>query len=248
LVAFANGNGGICLFGIEDAVGEKGRHIGKGIGIEISDRTRGQIQSRADETFDKVNIAIETETDENGKGIYVITIKEGQNKPYCTGGGRYLVRRDGQNCPITPTMMEEYIAPRIQNVPSAKKQLLLEEMRGLKDVLQAGLSDARQYYPPYYTKSNFGWIRDDRIDDVIANLTVDDKQLIQACNDFVEIAKIFTSEWFQSVKRMKQADPLWGPLPKKITEDFLKTGGGEYKNKLEELYRIIASRINSILS
>ena len=93
LVAFANTKGGVCLFGVQDDKDNEGRHIGKVVGIEISDRMRGRIQSRADQTIDKIEITIETESDDEGKGIYIVTVDEGTNKPYCTGGGRYLVRR-----------------------------------------------------------------------------------------------------------------------------------------------------------
>jgi hypothetical protein len=125
LVAFANSKGGVCLFGVEDDKDDEGRHIGKVVGIEISDRMRGRIQSRADQTIDKIDITIETEYDDEGNGIYIITIDEGTNKPYCTGGGRYLVRRDGQNCSISPNMMERIIEHRINTAPSAQPILRL---------------------------------------------------------------------------------------------------------------------------
>ena len=125
LVAFANSKGGVCLFGVEDDKDGEGRHIGKVVGIELSDRMRGKIQSRADQTIDKIDITIETEYDDGGNGIYIVTIDEGNNKPYCTGGGRYLVRRDGQNCSISPNMMERIIADRINTAPSAQPILRL---------------------------------------------------------------------------------------------------------------------------
>lgn len=247
LVAFANGNGGIILFGVEDDEDETGKHVGKVVGIAISDRTRGQIQSRADQTFDKIDISIESENDEEGKDIYVVTVKEGKNKPYCTGGGRYLVRRDGQNSPITPTMMEEFIALRIQKTPSAKKQLLLDEMRELKSILQEGLANARRNYPPYYTQYEFGMMRDGKIDASVGNLTVDDKHLIQACNDFVETSKIFAREWFSAAERAKK-DAFGESSREEIVKKFLEADGEKYKSKLEELYKAITKRIYAILS
>ncbi|MCJ7481371.1 MAG: ATP-binding protein [Thermodesulfovibrionales bacterium] len=125
LVAFANNKGGVCLFGVEDDKNKEGRHIGKVVGIEISDRMRGRIQSRADQTIDKIDITIETEYDDKGNGIYIVTVLEGKNKPYCTGGGRYLIRRDGQNCSISPNMMERIIEHRINTDPSAQPILQL---------------------------------------------------------------------------------------------------------------------------
>ena len=125
IVAFANTKGGVCLFGVQDDKDNEGRHIGKVVGIEISDRMRGRIQSRADQTIDKIEITIETESDDEGKGIYIVTVDEGTNKPYCTGGGRYLVRRDGQNCSITPNMMERLIEHRINTAPSVQPILRL---------------------------------------------------------------------------------------------------------------------------
>ena len=120
LVAFANSKGGVCLFGVEDDKDAEGRHIGKVVGIEISDRMRGRIQSRADQTIDKISIAIESEYDDDGTGIYIVSIEEGTHKPYCTGGGRYLIRRDGQNCAISPNMMAPLMERRINTAPSAQ--------------------------------------------------------------------------------------------------------------------------------
>jgi hypothetical protein len=143
LVAFANGNGGICLFGVEDNKDSSGKHVGKVVGIEISDRTRGRIQSRADQTIDKIEIAIESEVNEEGKGIYVVTIQEGKNKPYCTGGGRYIIRRDGQNAAISPTMMERIIEHRIDTSPAAQPILRL-------------ITNEVQIHPPIELKSGIG--------------------------------------------------------------------------------------------
>ena len=120
LVSYANKEGGTCLFGVEDDKDEDGKHIGKIVGIEISDRTRGQIQSRADQTNDPIKIKIESEHDDEGRGIYIVTVFEGENKPYCTGGGRYLLRHNGQNCPITPNMMEGVIEHRINTSPTTQ--------------------------------------------------------------------------------------------------------------------------------
>ncbi len=72
LVAFANASGGICLFGVRDLRGDSGKHQGEVVGIEISDRTRGQIQSRADSTIDKIPVRIEHEHTDDGRGIYVV--------------------------------------------------------------------------------------------------------------------------------------------------------------------------------
>ncbi|MHA2309245.1 MAG: AlbA family DNA-binding domain-containing protein, partial [Candidatus Heimdallarchaeaceae archaeon] len=120
LVSFANEEGGICLFGVEDDRDEDGKHIGRIVSIEISDRTRGQIQSRADQTNDPIKIKIESEHDNECRGVYIVTVFEGEKKPYSTGGGRYLIRHNGQNCPITPTMMEGAIEHRINTSPTAQ--------------------------------------------------------------------------------------------------------------------------------
>ncbi|MEA3310635.1 MAG: ATP-binding protein [candidate division WOR-3 bacterium] len=247
LVEFANGKGGIVLFGVEDAKDETGRHIGKVIGIEISDQTRGKIQSRADGTYEPIEIIIDDETDEDGKGVYIVTIKEGENKPYCTGGGRYKVRRDGQKCTITPKMMEKFIAPRLQKTPSAKKQLMLEEMRELKAALQQGLNASRDNYPPYYQQEASGMYRNDTIDNIVANLTVDDKELIKLCQEFVDTSKAFAEKWFQAVKTVSKDDFYDTPF-KEIEQEFLSSGGEDYKLRLEELYKKIAQRVHAVLS
>ena len=149
LVSFANGNGGVCLFGVEDDQDESGRHVGKVVGIEISDRIRGQIQGRADQTLDRINILIEDEINDEGKGIYIVTIDEGKNKPYCTGGGRYLVRRDGQNCPITPKMMEGFIQKRLDPSGNAKKDFLLDEFRLIRSELSKAMNNSREILSPF---------------------------------------------------------------------------------------------------
>ena len=87
--------------------------------MEISDRSRGKIQSRADSTLDRIPIEIRSESDDDGRGIYIVRVPEGSDKPYCTGGGRYLVRRNGQNSAISPTMMVQFLESRLRLAPEA---------------------------------------------------------------------------------------------------------------------------------
>lgn len=128
LVAFANSDrGGYCLLGVADDRDASGRHIGRVVGIEVSDRTRGQIQSRADATIEPIEIELVPEVDDaTGKHIYRVHIPPGRHKPYCTKGGRYLIRRDGQNTAITPAMMASVIGSRLASAPTASPILRLE--------------------------------------------------------------------------------------------------------------------------
>lgn len=261
LVAFANGNGGICLLGVEDSEDEKGRQVGKVVGIEINDRIKGQIQSRASQTIDPINVQIEDEIDENGKGIYIVTIPEGQNKPYCTGGGRYLVRLDGQNTAIFPNLMEKYIAPRIQRAPSAKKQLLLEELRDLKYQIQLVMTQVRKYGIPLqkYKKADglmagnrlvSFTMYDETLENIIANLTMDNILKIK-CSELLEAAKIYIDKRKEVIKALNEKvrnNELKTFHNEDIEKEFIANGADLLRSSMEKLYREISERIDIILS
>ena len=234
LVAFANGEGGICLFGVEDAASPDGRHTGKVVGIEISDRTRGRIQSRADTTNDPVEIEIEDERTDDGLGIYIVTVKEGSRKPYYTGGGRYLVRRDGQNAAITPSMMERFIAPRLRSGAPAHQVFLMDELREIRNELSEAMSASRQDRPPFYRHSQGGMVRQTQIDDLVANCT--DDGLATILRQFVAVATEYAEDWFAAGKRLRTTPGRSAPADE-IVKAFLSTGGVELKLQLEERYK-----------
>jgi|GEM_PF-1539516 len=241
LVAFANAMGGYCLLGVEDDTDEQGRHIGKIVGIEISDRTRGQIQSRADQTIDKIEIKIKTEFVESGRGIYIVYVKEGKHKPYCTGGGRYLVRRNGQNCAITPEQMVDFIKPRIRRLSNARKRLYSNELIKLKKVLREciiNIKNTRDWFH-YYPFSDF--YRE--LNELVENLTINDRMLLANCKRFLKIysqsAKLLREEYFKITEQtlgQKECDKI-----EKINMDKLK-------EKLNKLYMLISHQIDALLS
>ena len=257
LVAFANGSGGIVLFGVEDAKDEKGRHIGKVVGIEISDKNKAKIQSQANSMVDPIVIKIESETDDDGKGIYKVLIKEGENKPYCTGGGRYLVRSDGQNCPITPTMMARFYERRLNIAVSPEKQLLMKDLEILKNILEIGLNDARGMFPPFYQYSSSGMFRDDKgLENLVSNLALRgvDQKLINECHLFIDTTQNYAREWFEAgnILRQRQAeDPLYGkyyPAREEIVEEFKRNHNGEfYVHRMGLHYTNICKQMEEIL-
>jgi hypothetical protein len=244
LVAFANAEGGICLFGVEDATAPDGRHIGRVVGIEISDRTRGKIQSRADTTLDPVEIEIAEEQTDDGLGIYVVTVKEGERKPYCTGGGRYLVRRDGQNAPITPGMMERFIAPRLRQGTQARQVFLMDELRDVREELASAMSPVRLGRVPFYEATQSGLVRRTDIDNLAANCT--DPELANLLTDFIGVAARFAEEWFAAGKRLPSRPGDYPPVDAVVAE-FLAGGGRELQARLEELFRAARRRMDVLL-
>lgn len=247
LVSFANGEGGICIFGVEDDQDENGKHIGKIVGIELSDRIRGQIQGRADQTLDRIDIEIESEIADDGKGIYIVTVKEGTSKPYCTGGGRYLVRRDGQNCPITPTMMESFMRNRISSSSDFRKQFMLDEFRSIREVLQMAMNKCRSNVPPLGKWSQFGWEKDQSLKMLVDNMNTADEELTGHLNEFIRLSNEFWDFYWDAAKSVPQ-DKAFGPRRDDITAAFLERGGRAFKQGLEETYKKIGERMNLLLS
>lgn len=111
IVAFANGNGGAIIIGVRELDKKKSQR-GEIIGCEISDRVKRTILNKAYSCNPKVEINIVAEGSKSKKTIYRIDIPSGDGKPYCTAGGTYKVRKDGQNIGIDPEMMETMIFRR----------------------------------------------------------------------------------------------------------------------------------------
>lgn len=113
IVAMANAEGGFILIGVRDSKDEEGKQIGEIVGIVITDENKLKIVQQCQSIMDKLFPTIRVETDEEERSIYIIEVPEGSRKPYCTASGRYLIRADGNNTPITPTMMEDLIRERL---------------------------------------------------------------------------------------------------------------------------------------
>lgn len=130
MVAMANANGGFILIGVRDSEDENGRQIGEVVGITISDENSLKIVQKAQSIIDKLFPSIREETDTEGRSVYIVQIPEGTRKPYCTQGGRYLIRADGNNTAITPDMMEDLILERV----TARTQEPREEVQSSLEV------------------------------------------------------------------------------------------------------------------
>lgn len=103
IVAFANSKtGGIILIGVKDDADEKGRQIGTILGCQINDNGKLSILNKAQSCRPPVNIEI-TSAEINGASVYIIEIPSGEFKPYCTDGGTYRIRGDGQKRSIYPS-------------------------------------------------------------------------------------------------------------------------------------------------
>ncbi|MEO3946162.1 ATP-binding protein [Gorillibacterium sp. CAU 1737] len=102
MVAFANSMaGGTILIGVRDDKDENGRQVGKIIGCEVGDKGRLTILDKANSCRPPVNVEISS-SDFDGKSIYIIEIRSGEFKPYCTNSGTYRIRGDGQKRSLYP--------------------------------------------------------------------------------------------------------------------------------------------------
>jgi len=111
IVAFANGDGGTILIGVGE-IGKKTRQRGEIVGCEISDRMKLKVLNKAHSCHPKVDVIIIAEGIKTDKPIYRIDIPVGNRKPYCTAGGTYKTRKDGQKISIDPELMETIIFQR----------------------------------------------------------------------------------------------------------------------------------------
>ncbi|WP_108171858.1 helix-turn-helix domain-containing protein [Christiangramia gaetbulicola] len=109
LVAFANSeNGGIILIGVEEKSNGK-TQIGEIYGCDTSDKSRLVIMSKALACIPPISLSIIIENT-NKKPIFRLEIPSGIQKPHCTSGGTYKIRKDGRNSVLTPNeILEIYL-------------------------------------------------------------------------------------------------------------------------------------------
>ena len=112
MVAFANAkSGGTLMLGVDEMPDERGRQIGKIVGCKINDDAKMTILNRANSCIPPVEIEIFVENDDT-LPFYRVEIPSGKNKPYCTSGGTYKIRDDGQNKTLEPTLLLELFLQR----------------------------------------------------------------------------------------------------------------------------------------
>jgi hypothetical protein len=111
-IAFANAEGGVILIGVKDRKDENGKQYGElvgGRGICTDAKSELAIKNKLTGIQPVLRNKITTEEHEPGYGVFMISIPEGDNKPYCTSGGTYKIRRQGHIAPIFPPEMSGLI-------------------------------------------------------------------------------------------------------------------------------------------
>jgi ATP-dependent DNA helicase RecG len=100
--AFANSDtGGTILIGVDEIKDAKGRQKGKVVGCPVGDKQKLALLSKAGQCVPPVPIVIYVENSATNP-FYRVLIPSGINKPYCSSGGTYKIRRDGNTQPLQP--------------------------------------------------------------------------------------------------------------------------------------------------
>lgn len=104
-VAFANSDtGGTILIGIREDKRANGKQKPIIVGSPIGDDIKQSIISKAMSCIPPINTEVYYEN-VSDKPFIRIEIPAGENKPYCTQGGRYKIRRDGRSSGMRPSMI-----------------------------------------------------------------------------------------------------------------------------------------------
>jgi len=144
-VAFANGQGGTILIGVEEKKGPKGEQAGLLVGCPIDDKTKQGLISKAASCRPSIDIEIRFENVKTKKPIIRIDIPKGDEKPYCTSSGMYKMRADGQNIAIDPPLMKSIIMEKESEEFLARFRAagddLLKQMRILQEELSTQIMD-----------------------------------------------------------------------------------------------------------
>jgi len=102
LVAFANSDiGGTILIGVDEYKDTNGQQKGKVVGCKVGDEEKLSLMNRAQQCSPPVEIDVILEN-ASKLPFYRVEIPSGTNKPYCSSGGTYKIRRDGLKQPLLP--------------------------------------------------------------------------------------------------------------------------------------------------
>lgn len=134
IVAFANSrSGGTLMLGIDEVADERGRQMGKIVGCKIDDDSKMTILNRANSCIPPIDLEIYVENDDDIP-FYRIEIPSGNNKPYCTSGGTYKIRDDGQNKTLDPTLLLELFIEQESNTFMDRFQLVTSQLDSILKV------------------------------------------------------------------------------------------------------------------
>lgn len=137
IVAFANSiTGGVILIGVKDDCDNQGRQVGTVIGCQINDNGKLSILNRAQSCRPPVNLEI-TSTELEGVSIYVIQIPSGEFKPYCTDGGTYRIRGDGQKRSLYPSEL-------LSLFMESERNKFINSFKEATTVLERNLDETKQ--------------------------------------------------------------------------------------------------------
>ncbi len=134
IVAFANSkSGGTLLLGVDEITDDRGRQIGKIVGCKISDEAKMTILNRANSCIPSIDLEIYIENDDDVP-FYRVEIPSGKNKPYCTSGGTYKIRDDGQNKTLDPSSLLELFLHQESNTFVQRFQSATSELDNILKV------------------------------------------------------------------------------------------------------------------
>lgn len=102
IVAFANSvDGGAILIGVEEYINERGEQRGRIIGCPVSDENKLSINNKSLQCVPPVSVSIHIENSADVP-FFRIEIPSSINKPHCTSGGTYKIRKDNLNVALGP--------------------------------------------------------------------------------------------------------------------------------------------------
>ena len=151
LVAFANSDiGGTILIGVDEKSNGKTQK-GEIYGCDTSDKSRLVIMSKALACIPPISLSIFIENTDD-KPIFRLEIPSGSQKPYCTSGGTYKIRKDGRNAVLAPNeMLDIYLVKEAKKINKEFKKAtkhLVENINNITSTISSKVEDI---------SSSLGW-------------------------------------------------------------------------------------------